>query len=330
MSRAGGARKKVAYRDPPPAIEDRILVDCLCALGTAPVERAIDRLGPALRDRIERLVRERRHSAPDAESLLVSLRDEHREHARPDLSRVHVSWLARGLMSESASVRLTILGGMTGPGRDALMARLQRREADLSTDVAVDPTIARLARTVALERLIGGPEASEDDPEAIQVLTGPRSAERVRIVAAAALAKAAYQRHWPAARSLAPRAGAAYARFRALWEARSQLDPRLEAVAEKDLARAASAGGRHARLFAGATTIARLLAPAAPTRVRWALQHVPYECAKVIRGLMQADAPGLSREDLLAWERRILAMARGRDEPSGADGEPPLNLELDE
>jgi hypothetical protein len=68
----------------------------------------------------------------------------------------------------------------------------------------------------------------------------------------------------------------------------------------------------------GLITFARLLDVVEPYRVRWALQHLPYPVAKVVRSLMNPKTP--PNAPLALWETQVLRAAWDRLHAEGALG----------
>jgi hypothetical protein len=62
----------------------------------------------------------------------------------------------------------------------------------------------------------------------------------------------------------------------------------------------------------GLITVGRLLADAEPHRVRWALQHLPYNLAKFTRARVTLTNPRVAGARLLAWEERLFQEASDR------------------
>jgi hypothetical protein len=134
-----------------------------------------------------------------------------------------------------------------------------------------------------------------------------------RLVSATGLAKRAYALPRPddpdgpeGARPLRGRDRARLEHVRVLW---ARTDPRLVQVARKDLE---SRAGGLPPFWLGLVTVGRLLADADPHRVRWALQHLPYNAAKFTRARMTFRAESAAGAALIAWETRILRAAWDR------------------
>ena len=85
-------------------------------------------------------------------------------------------------------------------------------------------------------------------------------------------------------------------------------DPRLAQVMRLD--RHACESREHTDLARlGLATVARGLVACEPTRVRWALQHLPYKVAKQVRAAMSLRSTFISEAVLREWEREVLRHA---------------------
>ncbi|WP_165226391.1 hypothetical protein [Aquisphaera insulae] len=258
--------------------------------------------------------------SPDgrAAAAMERLRDAHRAQARPDLRRVHPSWLRRALQDESPAVRCLILarGIDLGDGRGAWAGA-----GDSPAEAAV-----AWACSLWTERLVGGEPPDPSEPAAILALTDQPPSDVFRLAFLAGVAKAALAgdpQGWLADRP-AWREHAAWfrSRFDAVlgdretrpraWAARELPSPGRTPSSGKD----AEISPRRSLASLGLVSLARLLVACDPHRVRWALQHLPYPVAKRMRGLMAAAgaiSPGVSDIELLILEA---ARARLRRQPS--------------
>ena len=255
----------------------------------------------------------------DPRPAIEQLRREHAAEARPDLARIHPSWLARALQEEPPSVRRAVLANVASPLREALANALGLGPEDLKADRPPRPEALQAVLALWTERLVGDLPERPDDPLAIRALTrlGPR--ELVRLARSTGLAK------WAIASddASAPTAGA---RVRLAFFARAfrPIDKKARALAQRDTIAASAGNGdaRHGLTRLGWTTVARLLALADPFRTRWALQHLPYPVAKFTRALVPTSSPS---PGWLRWEEAALraAWSRLHDEgrlPDAGDG----------
>ncbi|QEH37978.1 hypothetical protein OJF2_65740 [Aquisphaera giovannonii] len=240
-----------------------------------------------------------------AASALRRLRAAHRAQARPDLGRVHPSWLERALQDESPSVRRLVRDG--GPARSEAAA---------------------WALALWTERLVGGEPPDPSEPAAILALAGLPPSGLYRLVVLAGIAKVALagdprgmlagrpawaaRGDWFASR-LGGALGEGEGRPRA-WAARD-----IEASPRAAARTVAEAGPRRGLASLGLVTLARLLSACDPHRVRWALQHVPYPVAKRLRGLMAASpevAAGVRDIETLILESARERSAQEQARPS--------------
>jgi hypothetical protein len=223
---------------------------------------------------------------------------EYEAQARPNLARVHVSWWARALKDEPASVRAAVIGHVPPAVAEAFCAELGLGPDDLAADRPAEPHALRTALALWTERLVGDLAEREDDPPVIVALAQCDAPTLTRLIRTTGLAKWSLTPSRP--QELAPDDMARLDRLR---ERLGEVDPRFRQVAVRDVADIGRGTlGNEARL--GLTTLARLLASADPYRVRWALQHLPYPTAKAIRTLM--GPPGRRNPMLARWETAIL------------------------
>jgi hypothetical protein len=236
----------------------------------------------------------------------AQLEQMHRATARVDLARVHPSWWIRALQEESPAVRRVVAAMAPAPISRQVSDGLLLEQADLARERPVCPEV--LAWTLALwsERLVGGQPDRPDDPPAIAVLTRLPPRAGYLICHYAGIAKLALAGEKPA-ESLKP--GLHQERWNWFGDHLGAAGAEVLSQTRRDLASRASARvpTRHFRAWLGLVTLARLLAPCEPVRLRWALQHWPYTIAKQLRSLMpprskQSDA-------LLRGELTILKTA---------------------
>jgi hypothetical protein len=85
--------------------------------------------------------------------------------------------------------------------------------------------------------------------------------------------------------------------------------PRLLKLASNDWTSARQAG-HHAVAILGLSSIGRMLGQADPYRVRWTLQHLPYQVAKRLRAY--ANGREASIDAVLTWESRFFDLGQAR------------------
>jgi hypothetical protein len=204
---------------------------------------------------------------------------------RPDLTHVHPTWLVRGLKDEAPSVQRAVVAHLPPALGRFVQAGLGLADADLQRDGKPHHEALRWVLSLWTERLVGDQPDRQDDPAVIVALTrlGPRGCYR--------LARAAGQVKWALAAEpphAAWRKGT-QERLADLERLDQSSDSRIREWARRDVAALdRSSPQLLARL--GLVTFARLLEPAEPYRVRWALQHIPYPIAKRLRGLMASKS----------------------------------------
>jgi len=226
----------------------------------------------------------RAFEAGDAEGL-ARLSGRRRDDARPDLSRVHPTWIARALREESPAVRGAVAA--FGPPR---VAEALVGEAGVPEPVR-PPHPEALAWALALwsERLVGGSDR-DDHPPALAALVRPSNSEGFRLCVELGRAKAALARGGAEPSWIERRLGSPTDAVRR-WAMRDVL----------------TAGGqglppRRAEAWLGLMTPFRLLTGCDPFDVRGALQRLPYP---VVRGLraatprLPAQAAGLAKLEAL-------------------------------
>jgi hypothetical protein len=237
------------------------------------------------------------------------LRRMHAASSRVDLNRVHPTWCVRALQEESPAVRRVVAASVPDYLRDCLRRGLSLEAHDLTGERPADPGLLSWALVFWAERLVGGDPSRTDDPPAIAVLTQhpPRFGYAVcRLSGEIKFVLAGWQ-----PRSQRPSA-IWLARKKWIEEYAAGVDPRFLEQVLRDLKSKAVAKvpARHRAARLGAQTVARLLADCEPFRVRWALQHVPYPIAKLIRSLI--PAPGSASAFISQGETRILQTAWDR------------------
>lgn len=284
--------------DPAAATRDRCLSRAFQVWGRAD-RRDWERLAPEWRD----CLRGHDSACETPEAARAALESDHRAGARPDFTRIHPSWLLRALKGEPAAVTSVIATFAAEPVAAAL-----RDAAGAGTPLSQAPHPDVLNALMALwsERLIGGPPPSPLDPPAILVLADcdwPRVASRLRAIGLAKIAydpQAAFQTEWPT------EFAAPFQRVRKAWGER---DPRLTQVTRIDR-HACESRERLDLGRLGLLTVARGLVACEPTRVRWALQHLPYKVAKQVRAAMSPQSTFVGEAVLQDWECEVLRHAR--------------------
>jgi hypothetical protein len=215
------------------------------------------------------------------------VRLEREAQAHPDWSRIHPSWWLRALKDETPAVQRAVVTHAPSSIRAPLQAGLGLSDEDLRAQATPQPEALNVALTLWAERLVGD-WPDRDDPPAIRALTRLDLNEITQLIAATGLAKSTLAgANLPAdtpqshARTLQLKVQAAF----------TALDPQLKTQAQADVARYGQV--RRDKLGSiGLITFARLLEVAEPYRVRWALQHLPYPVAKLLRTLMTRAHPG--------------------------------------
>lgn len=246
----------------------------------------------------------------DPDEARLALRLEHEAEARPDLGRIHPTWLIRALHEESPAVQRLVVGHLPPGDQEFVRRGLGLTEADSTPDHSAHPDALRWVLSLWSERLVGGPPESEHDSAMVKVLTLLDPRTLLRLVSALGLAKRAYAPSTfgtldePLPRPLRGRDRSRFKHFQQAW---GDPEHRLARVARQDR----SSGLAPPRL--GLVTVGRILAGTTePFRARWALQHVPYNVAKLIRASMTLKHPFVPARILLHWETRAYRMARDR------------------
>jgi hypothetical protein len=241
-----------------------------------------------------------------AKSLEI-LRAEHAAEARPNPEQIHPSWWVRALQEESDAVRRTVATHASPAARTAICLAFGLDAAALAGNASSDPEVVGWALALWAERLVGGPPIRDDDPPVLAALAQDGSQRLSRLLAMVALAKRSFVPESEESRPSPPRVQERLAYFRARW---GNSVGRLAELAREDLASIPANTVEDPRL--GLVTIARLLSVVEQHRVRWALQHIPYNAAKFTRSRMNLGSSALSKSEVLTWEGRILEAARER------------------
>lgn len=309
----------------PASPSDRALARAMVAWGVAPSgggEAVWSRFAPGWRARIGAAWDEAsaRMGPDEAKDLL---RADLAAMTRPDPGRIHSSWWARAAQEESPAVRRAVAA--FGPPRmaEAVRATLAG-EAGIEPSRTPDAAAVRWAVCLFAERLIGGVTRDESDPPVVTAVSAGHGAELLRLARSTALAKLAYaeagvveRRAGPELPPLSSRERDRFDHFVGAWR-RLGTDTRLVRVAlwdaddrsDSTVGRTRSARSELSRL--GLTTIGRLMAAVEPQRVRWALQHLPYPIARVLRSRMNLKNPLVAGRGLGLWEESLWRLATQR------------------
>jgi hypothetical protein len=284
---------------PKRTIADRALQMAFRAwLGT--VEPSIwERFHPDWRDSLQAAWEDEKEVETVTSTVEGMLGQAHAAEARSDILRVHPSWWVRALKDESPSVQRAVAASVAPDLRTILRHGLDLDPADLVVDHPPDPDALRWTLGLWTERIVGDLAEWPDDPPVIVALACCGFREVVDLAQAIGLAKLALSSVTPP--PLRTRAEARFEAFQARW---GEADAASRTQARRDL-EPFLPGRRWARL--GLVTFGRLLAFAEPYRTRWALQHLPYGVARVIRRSIK-DCGG----KMAAWEAEILRIARER------------------
>ena len=293
-----------------PSTADRALLRSFRAWGGRDFDRSSGRFSEAWRDRLRTAWPSEARATPDRAE--AELRRDHEASSRPDPSRIHASWFVRALNAESPAVRLAVARHAPSVLRAPLRRGLGIEVDDATDDRPADPDALGWALALWAERLVGDVPDREDDPPVIVALTRLAPRELSRLVKVCGLVKHAFATDGPGPSEF----DEALVRFTPVDRVRLAFfrryigapDARLVPPARHDLT--AIEGDRrrgHARI--GLLTFGRLLASAEPHRARWAMQHVPYPVARLMRS---KQTPPLPRKALVSWESWVLEAARAR------------------
>ena len=270
-------------------------------------------------DRLRAAWAERPPEGDDPAKSLDVLKSEYAAEARPDLARIHPSWLVRALEGESPAVRRVVADHVALGVASAIAA-----EAGPVAVGPPHPAALWIALTLWTERLVGGPARRPDDPPVVRLLSLQDGPGAALLLGAVGLTKLALI--WSADDPGSDDPGLA-------------LDPRLsgrlrpfgEPWPIADLGAVPIAWARHDRglvaadprrlpIALGLLTLGRLLADVEAHRARWALQHLPYDLAKSIRARMDLRHPLADPVALLEGESAVLRVASFRMRAEGVLG----------
>jgi len=306
-----------------PGVADRALIYALRAWGGDEQDRTRSRLSGPLRERVASGWAGSRKVSPEA--AWDELRRDHEASIRPDPSRVHRSWYVRALQDESPSVIRAVAANAPGSIAGAVRGGLGLGEQDLAVDHRADPEAVRWALSLYAERMVGDVPGRGDDPPVVVALSRFCPRDLVLLARTIGLAKLAFAVEGPrlspeddAMFRLSNRDRVCLGYFR---RHIGEADRRLIPAARADLA-AIEVDRRRGLARLALVTFGRLLAAAEPHRARWAVQHLPYSIARLIR--VKRPSP-LPRRALAAWEAwileaawaRLLSEQRLRGEPGG-------------
>jgi hypothetical protein len=230
------------------------------------------------------------------------VRLEHQAQAHPDWNRIHPSWWLRALKDETPAVQRAVVAHAPKSIRVPLQAGLGLSDEDLQAQATPQPEALQAALTLWAERLVGD-WPDRDDPPVILALTRLDLSEITQLIAATGLAKWTLSGAELAADHPRGHARTLQLRVQAGFEA---LDPRLKTQAHDDVAQYGQVK-RDQLGSIGLITFARLLEVVDPYRVRWALQHLPYTVAKLLRTLM--TRANKSDSAVVRWESEIMQVA---------------------
>jgi len=245
----------------------------------------------------------------EASTALERLRRMHSASARVEPGQVHPSWWVRALKEESPAVQRAVAATFPDPMRHPLQAGLLLDSQDLKTDRA--PSAPFLGWVLGLwsERLVGGELERPDDPPAVIAMTRLSPRAGYRLCRMAGLGKIGLAGQTPGDRRVR-----SSQRARREWlQARLTVDdPETQVQLRRDIQSviASKVPHRHRAARLGLMTFARLVADFEPFRLRWALQHWPYQIAKMIRSSMPPSSKRAGT--LMQWESLVLKTAWDR------------------
>jgi hypothetical protein len=298
--------------EPSTSTADRALLLAARAWGDPGRENHFERFTPDWRDSLRtnwpRVCRGKPGEARER------LRRDHERSARPDLARIHPSWLLRAIRTESPAVRMAIIkhsptrvGEMIlrGLGRD-------RPGPGPAPGLTPDPEAIGWALTFWTERLVGDVADRAEDPPVVVAISRMRPREVARLIKVCGQVKHAFaiEGFGPTKEdeaivrmSVVDRVRIAFFRRRI-----GSADFRLVPAAREDLGVIGPDRRRgHSRL--GLLTFGRLLDSAEPHRARWAMQQLPYPVVRLMRE--KSESP-LSPRALAVWESWVLESAWAR------------------
>ncbi|SIN84938.1 hypothetical protein SAMN05444166_1257 [Singulisphaera sp. GP187] len=235
----------------------------------------------------------------DPEEARDQVRREQAAQRHPDWSRIHPSWWLRALKNESPAVQRAVVAHAPPSIRGPLQTGLGLSDDDLRSLGTPLPEALNAALALWAERLVGDWPDRADLP-VIVALSQLDLPEITRLIAAVGLAK------WTlSGADISASHPHSHARtlHRAVQTAFSALDPQLKTQAELDVAQFGQVE-RDTLGSIGLITFARLLGAGEPYRVRWALQHLPYSVARLLRTQMTRAKSSVPA--VLGWESALL------------------------
>jgi hypothetical protein len=190
------------------------------------------------------------------------------------------------------------------PLRSRLARELLLDTVDLTPDHDAAAGPAAWAFSLWTERLVGDLAERDDDPLVIVVLSRRPLRPLLRLLRLIGACKQSLAGGPPGSRPGSPTA-------RRIARMQDHLQAQegglaafaADAAGDVEAARASRIPARHRAARIGLTTIASLLAVVEPHRTRWALQHLPYPTAKLLRSLM---ASAIANDDALRQREACL------------------------
>jgi hypothetical protein len=233
------------------------------------------------------------------------LRRTHRAQARADLGDVHPTWWVRALKDESPAVQRVVTARAGAELRPILERGLGLGPAELESGRPSQPDALRWVQGLWDERIVGDLRDCPDEPRVVIALSRLTLRELITLAEAAGLAKLALAGDAPA--RLRSRLRYLFVAFQRGW---GQASPTLRSWARNDFLHFVEGRTRKedqpwSRF--GLITLGRLLAGVEPYRARWAVQHLPYAIARMIRPAIKD--PGTS---VAASESQVLRTAWDR------------------
>ena len=298
--------------EPSTSTADRALLLAARAWGDPGRDKEFERFSPDWRESLQggwsQACREEPREARER------LRRDHERSARPDLARIHPSWLLRAFRTESPAVRAAIARHSPPQLREMILRGLGRDRPGPCprSDLTPDPGAIGWALTLWTERLVGDVGDRADDPPVVVAISRMRAREVARLIKVCGQVKHAFaiDGRGPSEddeamirMSVVDRVRIAFFRRRI-----GSADFRLVPAARQDLEVIGPDRRRgHSRL--GLLTFGRLLDAAEPHRARWAMQQLPYPVVQLMR---EKTDPPLSHRALVAWESWVLESAWAR------------------
>jgi hypothetical protein len=257
------------------------------------------------REALEGAVAHQAAAGAAGDAPLEDLRRTHRAQARAEPGGVHPTWWVRALKDESPAVR-RVVSARAGPELQPILQHgLGLGPAELESKRPTHPDALRWVLGLWDERVVGDLREGPDEPRVVIALSRLTLRELVTLAEAAGLAKLALAGDAPA--RLRSRLRYLFVAFQRGW---GQASPTLRSWARNDYLHFMEGRTRKqdqpwCRL--GLITLGRLLAGVEPYRARWALQHLPYAIARMIRPAIKD--PGTT---VAASEAQVLRTAWNR------------------